>query len=332
MIEPTILTEPPLPSSVRGKLQHRLRHMRRRLRHLLWRRRTAASRMEGPLVVKNNLLKGLDRIGQPYRLNQRSSHVTPSVGVLSNIGALRWAIAAKRRRRIEWLVAGPNLVVLPDEEHGILTAPEVDCIVTPSSWVSRLYESVYPSLVGRVVEWAVGVDQDFWCPGERSANHGKDAVDFLVYSKIPESRHLSLVEGITTELERIGLSYRVLNYGEYAPAQYRSMLQKSRAMVFLSESESQGIALFEAWACDVPTLVWDRERWEMGNRGFRASSAPYLTPACGLRFKDAAGFSERLREFLEVLPSFSPRRMILGSFTLELSARAYLRCFRTDGA
>jgi hypothetical protein len=279
--------------------------------------------MSGPLTVESNLLRGLERIGQPYRLNPPERAVTPHVGILRDIAALRWAIEAKRRGRIERLIAGPNLVVLPDEFDGILAAPEIDCVVTPSAWVSRVYESVRPSLVGRIAEWVVGVDQGFWHPSALAYDGQQRGL--LVYQKIRQLRNMAIVESVTEEMQRRGLSFQVLAYGKYTPSQYRSLLQKSRAMIFLSESESQGIALFEAWACDVPTLVWNRKTWESGSRTFAASSAPYLCAACGLDFQTASSFSVRLDDFLDRMPMFNPRRVILESFTLESSARVYAR-------
>ena len=320
----TILTEAPSWSAnwlgpwprVPARL---VRHFMSQLR----RRQDRAQRQTGPLSVKQNLVAGLERIGQPYHLNPPEWAVTPYVGVLTNVAALRWAIAAKRTGHIQRLVAGPNLVVLPDEHDGILTAQEIDCVVTPSAWVSRLYESICPSLAGHTVEWAVGVDQDFWRPSEQSDN--EDVCDFLICQKIQQPHNMPVVESVIGELRRRNLSCHVLAYGGYTPSEYRSLLHRSRAMIFFSESESQGIALFEAWSCGVPTLIWDRQRWESGSHVFAASSAPYLRPTCGLSFQDASSFSRRLDEFLDRMPTFSPRRMILESFTLELSAQAYVR-------
>jgi len=285
-------------------------------------------RIDGPAAVQINLLRGFRRIGQPYRCNPPASLVTPYVGVLSNVAALRWAIQAKRSGRIQRLIAGPNLVVLPNEHDGILTAPEIDCVVTPSAWVSRLYESTCPSLVGRTVEWAVGVDQNFWCPSGQGDNG--DRCDFLIYQKILQLRNMPLVERVMAELQRRGLSYHVLAYGEYTPPQYRSLLHKSRAMIFLSESESQGIALFEAWSCDVPTLIWDPGCWHQLNGPHSwsgASSAPYLTAACGLKFATLPEFPARLSEFWTRLDSFHPREYILQNHTLAHGARNYLKAF-----
>ncbi|MBC8492197.1 MAG: glycosyltransferase [Chloroflexi bacterium] len=284
--------------------------------------------MDGPTAVRVGLLKGLDRIRQPYRLNPPAWQVTPYVGVLSNIEALRWATAAKRSGRIQRLVAGPNLVVTPDEHDGILTAPEIDCIMTPSAWVSRLYESTCPSLARRTVEWAVGVDQSFWCPSGQGGNG--DRCDFLIYQKIQQPHNMPVMESVIEELRRRNLSYHVLAYGRYTPSEYRSLLHKSRAMIFLSESESQGIALFEAWACDVPTLVWDRGYWHQLNGPHSwsgASSAPYLRAACGLKFATVAEFPSRLSEFWARLDSFHPREHILQNYTLAHGARNYLKAF-----
>lgn len=328
----TILTKLPVWSV--DWLRPRARERARLLRYWLTqlgRRAAREERQSGPLTVERNLLAGLGRIGEPYRLNPPVWAITSSVGVLRSAAALRWAIAGKNRGCIQRLVAGPNLVITPREDGGILTAPEIDWILTPSAWVSRMYESICPALTGRIVEWAVGVDQDFWHPVEQKAS--EEARDFLIYRKL-QPDNMSVVEGVIEELQRRNLSYEVVPYGGYAPSEYRSLLQASRAMVFLSESETQGLALFEAWACDVPSLVWDRGRWQhpAGTHEWTgASSAPYLTAACGLAFKDADDLPRKLDAFLNCCDSYAPREFILAGYTLAHSASNYLKLFAHKG-
>ena len=52
--------------------------------------------------------------------------------------------------------------------------------------------------------------------------------------------------------------------------------------VFMSRSESQGLALAEAWAMDVPTLVWQSPPGEPGSVFSLSDPAPYLTSDTGV--------------------------------------------------
>lgn len=307
-----------------------VRGVRQRIRSVLKATpRPKPNPVRGPASVERNLLAGLRRIGQSFRLNPTESAVTPWVGVLSDPnGALPWAIRAKRSGPIERLVAGPNLVVVPDEYDRILTDPAIDLVITPCKWVSDFYAQIAPNLIGRLAEWPVGVDEDYWCPDPNSA--GK-IVDFLIYDKIGQAQNRLLVPAVLQELAQRGLTFETLSYGDYDLAHYRYLLRTSRAMIYLTESESQGIALFEAWACDIPTLVWDRQLLEW--KGYcmtGASSAPYLGPDCGLSFRDLTGLPGRLDKFEASLSAFRPREFILRRFTLAQAAQAYVRLYRGE--
>jgi len=282
-------------------------------------------RSPGPLAVQNNLLAGMRQVGHPVRVNPQISRVTPWVGVLSDPKkTLPWAIEAKKTGFINRLVAGPNLVATPDQNEGILTHPAIDVVITPSQWVSDFYKKLKPELSDRIVIWPVGINEEYWSP---ALDPGTKQFDFLVYNKIQKPKYLNFVDSITDYLQGLGLKIIILNYGYYLPGKYRRLLHSTRALLFLSESESQGLALFESWSCNIPTLVWDRHFWEY--KGYQAdgSSAPYLTELCGLSFPDLAHFTEMLDKFINNLNTFKPREYILNNFNLAKAAKAYIQLF-----
>ena len=90
--------------------------------------------------------------------------MSDNVGVLSNIDALRWAVSAKQQGKIKKLVAGPNLVVLPTDEDSIICSKEIDVILTASSWVTNYWIEMIPDLKGKIYEWPIGVDTNYWEP------------------------------------------------------------------------------------------------------------------------------------------------------------------------
>ena len=68
-------------------------------------------------------------------------------------------------------------------------------------------------------------------------------------------------------------------------------MPNARAMIFLCEHETQGIAYQQALSCGVPILAWDRgghwqdpacfPPWSMGNP---VTSVPYWDERCGRTF------------------------------------------------
>jgi len=197
-----------------------------------------------------------------------------------------------------------------------------------SKWCDDVYR---PWFGDRCDIWPVGIDTDEWAPGHDS---GK-SIDFLIYDKIHwdrDARNLDLLLPIQDALNRRGLTWEVLRYGAYAPAQYRRALARCRAMIVLSGHESQGIAYQEALSAGVPVLAWDPgfvfdpNRFKWGQSVIPASSVPYFDPRCGRRFKDFGEFCDQLGEFMESLKGrkYSPREYILETLTLEKSAAHFL--------
>lgn len=274
-------------------------------------------RPRGPEAVLASLKRGLAGEGIEYTLNPRRLEGSNVVGVLSDLDALATAIAWRRGGSDRRLVAGPNLVVLPSDEPELMTAPEIDVCLVPSEWVKRLYEEDSPDLRGRVAVWPAGVDPDYWTPGEPSRRA-------LVYVKRLDGQQNvedAEVAGVRSALESAGFEVVPLEYGTFKPSAYRSALRGAALMVFFSPTESQCLALVEAWATDVPTLVWNCGRLEYKGRMYEGSSAPYLSTATGAAF--SGDFEELIARWDELRPGFRPREWVLENMTDAVCARAY---------
>jgi hypothetical protein len=249
-------------------------------------------RHAGPAAVAASLRRGLRAIGVAVRWNPPRPPVGATVAVLSDPAALRRAIAWKREGRIARLLAGPNLVVMPGDHGGILTVPEIDLVVVPAAWTAQLYAERAPSLVGRLATWAAGVDADAFRPPP-----GPRPRRALVYRKDlpgPENAPDALVADAERALADAGWQIARIAYGDHTRAEFRRRLSASGLLVFFSPTESQGIALHEAWAMDVPALVWDHGVAVIGSERLATSSAPTLTARTGAFFADAAQLAERL--------------------------------------
>src|SRR4029077_1716509 len=113
----------------------------------------------------------------------------------------------------------------------------------------------------------------------------------------------------------------------------RRLLQRSRALVFLCEHETQGIAYQEALASNVPVLAWDNGYWldpllcRGSDKMIPASSVPFFSAECGERFTELMGFEAALSRFLERLPSMQPRRYVIENLSMERSAEIYAKVY-----
>jgi len=71
-----------------------------------------------------------------------------------------------------------------------------------------------------------------------------------------ERHSVELVAQIRSHLAANGHSVEELRYGSYEESDYRRALSRCRAMIFLCQHESQGIAYQEPLASGVPVFAW----------------------------------------------------------------------------
>lgn len=273
----------------------------------------------GPDGVLLSLMRGLDLIGCPYSLNTKPDQ-GDQVNVLSNIDALRWAIDAKRGGKISKLIAGPNLVILPDEHGSILASPEIDSILATSQWVKDLYAAALPGAEHKISIWPAGIRIP-------AIDASQERSGCIVFKKTVEEK---LCREVIAMLESMSIPFTVIEYGKFSQKRYFDLLKKSRFMIYLQETESQGIALQEAWGHDVPTLVWNRGYFKSPDgRVIRGNtSAPFLTEKSGMLFGSKEEFGEKLTEFLSRLETFEPREYCANTLSDRSSAEIYARILK----
>ena len=108
-----------------------------------------------------------------------------------------------------------------------------------------------------------------------------------------------------------------------------SLLRKTKFAVFLINTESQGLAQFQAWSMDVPTLILAQAKYENSKtlgHIVPASSSPYLTASTGQFFDESDSF-EAIRGFVNILNNFTPRRWVLANYSESSSAEEFKRIF-----
>lgn len=277
-------------------------------------------RQRGPTSVKNSLLRGLKGLGFSYKIGMRGITPNDTVHVLTDVEALKKALELKRTGKIKRLIVGPNISITPHDHDGILLSPEIDLILQPSEWSRNFYVSEAPQLSTKIKVWASGVEDPYKLsvPAKRPSGRA------LIYQK--NGGH-ELYARAKRLLETRGIAYETIGYGSFRQNDFYAQLEKSDFMIYLSTSESQGLALQEAWIRDVPTLVWNRGYWSVGEHRFIDSkiSAPYLTDESGMFFNEG-NFEQTMDAFLEKLKMnlFAPRTHCLENLTDGKSAKAYI--------
>jgi hypothetical protein len=297
------------------------RHIRPIIRRILW----GKPRPGGVDKVFINLCIGLDKLGIQYEVNLPFKQLEKGdrVGVLG-----RGRHCLKGYKQTNPIVAGIGLMTHPSEWPSLCQEYPVVKYLQHSHWANEIYK---PYFGDRCLIWPVGIDTDSWKPSPPESK----SIDFLIYNKIMwdyEQTTNNLLIPIRQFLSKKDLSFEELRYGAYQQQDYKNALNRCRAMIFLCEHESQGIAYQECLSSDVPILAWDQgkcldpNRFTWGMPDIPATSVPCWDERCGVKFKDISEFPNQLDEFVEKMNSddFTPRKYIMENLTLEKGAQDYV--------
>ena len=234
----------------------------------------------GPQAVNDSLIRGLDELGVDYRINNKKPKLDGSEEffVNSSLDALSWAIDLKQKGKIKKLIAGPNLVVMPSDFNKIILSKEIDFVILPSEWVGRLWAKSVFEAMEKIRIWAAGTVDD----GVKNIKKNK----VLLYKKNISDEIYLLVKKV---LEGLKIDYDEIFYGHFSREDYFKKLDESIFLIYLQESESQGLSLLEAWMKNVPTFVYNRNHFKKDGVEINGSdiAAPYLNESCGAFFENA---------------------------------------------
>jgi glycosyltransferase involved in cell wall biosynthesis len=304
------------------------RYPRTLVREVLYATGVRRRRPSGQRMVYQNLKKGLDRAGIPYRDND-FRYIRRHPNELMCIVGKPYLLF-----EYDWpnpIVFGASIfdhpVACPDfwERY-----PNVQKMLIPGSWMRDMFAEHYPE--DRLEVWPVGIDVKEWSP-ERPQEQKPERI--LLYDKVRWARdryERVLIEPVRRHLRSQDIEIETLRYGHYFPEDLKAALEKCRAVVFLCEHETQGIAYQQMLASDVPIFAWDRGGyWQDPNffpdqvRYGPVSSVPYWDERCGMKFGTADAFVDQFSGFWGRVQAgeFAPRDYIVENLTLEKCARWY---------
>lgn len=304
------------------------RYPRKAFRELLYATGLRRRRPSGHGMTYKNIKKGLDRANISYRDNDFRY-------IQRHPNELMW-IVGKPSLLLDYdwpnpIVFGPCTFDHPLEQPGFWKShPNVRKIVFYGPWMYDMFADFYPE--ERLEVGPVGIDVQEWSP-ERSQEEKPDRV--LLYDKVrwAHDRYEDvIIDPIREHLRRTGIEVETLRYGNYFPEDLKAALTRCKAVIFLCEHETQGIAYQQMLASGVPVFAWDRRGyWQDPNffpdrvRYEPVSSVPYWDDRCGMKFKTAEDFQKRFPDFWERVEAdeFSPRNYIVDNLTLEKCAEWY---------
>lgn len=276
-------------------------------------------RASGPKLLLKNTLQGLSQLNTKIVCNRKLSGFGQNpiwipAGDLSTLSTSEVEALADSN-----LTLGPNIDWFNDEIVRVVSQLDQVKVLVPHSWVLKPVSDRL-SLNCRLYVWQSGVDTAFW----QNTKVDPQEVSVLIYLKnLGDVDNLELVEKY---LHGQKISFTTLRYGSYTQSEYKNILERVTAAIWIGGTESQGLALFECWSMDIPTLVLNKSTWfAPSGAPYPASSAPYMTEAEGM-FTQSENFSESDFEiFFSKLIHFSPRNNVQQNFDLKSCASKLLQ-------
>jgi hypothetical protein len=119
-------------------------------------------------------------------------------------------------------------------------------------------------------------------------------------------------------------------YNQYLSEQYRELLLQSSLMVGFVRDENQGLAWAEAWAMDVPTLLWRNDTNTIKGRTVRVSTAPYLKKENGSFFDSPETLEQLLTQWEDGHHQYRPRQWVLENMSDEVCTRRLCNLAEVD--
>lgn len=286
----------------------------------------------GVMMVALELMRGLDKLGIPYRFNdfkyikKRPEEIACVIGKPQLLDKFKWKNP---------ILFGAGIFSHPSDNPELLIKyPSIKKILVPGPWMKEKFDPYYGSEM--VNFWPVGIDTDKWSLNIKSDN---PSIDFLIYDKIRwehESFEKELINPILKELQTRNLTFETIKYGSYTHPELIDKLSRCKAVIFLCEHETQGLAYQQILSTNTPILAWDRGGYWQDPTYYPhkvkcgpVSSVPYWDDRCGSKFKNKIEFPAALDQFLEKSKDslFTPRVYIMENLTLEKCAMAYIKIY-----
>jgi len=270
-------------------------------------------------------------------LKPGSWNVNPSH--MNMLGDVIWTQGCTGSRealnRLGWFQAHRGFIIcgavdVTFENRDDLADPQVGFFIAPSTWVAdalrgeKTFNYVEEARIRVLVS---GVDVHFFKPSHEDYEKRRLGRPMaVVYVK--NFAKPDLVSQVKNSLSARDWDVQQINYGSYNLAQFRDTLRLASAAVFLTATESQSIALAEAWSMDVPTFVYEANPahpFRFYNRiWLQANEAPYLNNLCGFRWNDIQHMVDTITAERNSWP-FRPRYYVLNTMTDAISVWNVLR-------
>jgi hypothetical protein len=228
-------------------------------------------------------------------------------------------------------IFGPHFSTFPNH-HQLQTfqtiANKNGIYIQPSEWSAQCWRDMGAEQFLPIKSFPFPVNTNKFCPKESEKKE-----NIMVYFKRRTQQELEQIKTFLAE-QNIN-NYRIFSCDQrYNEDDYLGYLQTSAYGFLLDAHESQGFAIEEALACDVPLLVWNVQTMNQENGSsyepISCSSIPYWDSRCGEVFHQLSELPAAFQTFQTKLTAntYQPRQYILDNLSTEKCAERFMELIK----
>lgn len=224
-------------------------------------------------------------------------------------------------------IFGPHFSVFPDEKDMQDIQGNNSIYIQPSLWAMEVWKNANCCKNNNFdfIPWGVDTDK-FQIRTDRK--------EVFIYfkSRIPEELYY-----VENELKNRNITYRIFDYKHrYTEDEYKQYLNNCKYGIWIDAHESQGFALQEALACNVPLLVWNihsmNQEYRSNYPDIPATTIPYWDERCGEYFYKEEEFIETLDRFIkkEEENQYKPREYIMENLSMDVCQNRFIKLIQSQ--
>ena len=210
-------------------------------------------------------------------------------------------------------IFGPHFSVFPNNKIKQINNVNNSIYIQPSEWVVHLWKLMGAEQYIPIKHFCFPVDTYKF----NQVNQERNKV-FIYFKR----RHPNELKFMEDYLKKMNIEYVIFDYiKRYKEEDYISYLQQSKYGLILGRHESQGFAIEEALACNVPLLVWNT-KYMSQEQGYNypnipCTTIPYWSDKCGEIFYEKEEFECKYNEFINKLETYNPRKYVMEHLSVE---------------
>ncbi len=219
---------------------------------------------------------------------------------------------------------GPHFSVFPDHNQLKHLKSTNSLYLQPSEWALDVWKNMGVEQFLPLRAFPFPVNTDKFQP---TLSREKRENTFIYYKR-RQPEELKQLQTFLQQQPNLNVrNCRVFDYTQgYAETDYLHYLQNCKFGIILDAHESQGFAIEEALASDVPLLVWNahtmNQEYKSSYQAIPCTSIPYWDDCCGEYFHHLAELPATFQRFQTKLANrdYNPRQYILENLSIEKCA------------